>query len=305
MRNKILIITSSYDKTCDYIIKKYSELDFFRFDIDQFSEYRVTFTSKGFQINSTNCYIDSLTCLSIYFRKPIMENLDGIFEDDYHSYIHKETYSMIEGIVESFRGVVLTKPSIMRRANNKIYQASIATDAGFISPEFSITNNITELNYFTNIKGIIKPLAIGEITKNSKKEFVQTNLIDSSYKTDKFQYSPVYLQDYIDKEYEVRVTIVDKHIYPVKICSDNNVDWRKPNNKVIYEICLIPEEIKNSCFKFMKSCSMNFGCFDFIVKNNIWYFLEMNANGQWAWLEIEMGLDISKSIIDFLTNDII
>lgn len=36
----ILIITSSVDCTVDYIMKKYSEVDFFRVNVDEFSKYK-------------------------------------------------------------------------------------------------------------------------------------------------------------------------------------------------------------------------------------------------------------------------
>lgn len=298
----ILIVTSSYDKTCDYLVAKFTQLKFFRLDLDRFSEYRITCSPNGFKIKGTSSEIDSESCLSIYFRKPSMEKLDGIFESHYHSYIHRETYSVIEGIIESFKGTVLTKPSIMRRANNKVLQASLATEVGLNLPEFAITNDITLLKHFSDQKGIIKPVAIGEITRDSSKEFVQTNLIDRSFATRNFEYSPVYLQSYIQKDFEVRLTIVGEQVFPVKIHSKNNIDWRKPNNKVVYETCSIPEDIERNCFAFMDLCGMRFGCFDFIVKDDIWYFLEMNANGQWSWLEFETGLNISESIIDYLTT---
>ncbi|WP_226859539.1 hypothetical protein [Enterobacter cloacae complex sp. P14RS] len=50
----------------------------------------------------------------------------------------------------------------------------------------------------------------------------------------------------------------------------------------------------------MKKLDLKFGCFDFIVSGGEWYYLEVNANGQWVWLEIELGLDISKKIMDYL-----
>ena len=46
---------------------------------------------------------------------------------------------------------------------------------------------------------------------------------------------------------------------------------------------------------------LEFGAFDFIVTNdNQWYFLEVNPNGQWLWLEKILALDISEKIIDLL-----
>jgi glutathione synthase/RimK-type ligase-like ATP-grasp enzyme len=210
---------------------------------------------------------------------------------------------LIEGIVESFKGVVLTKPSIMRKANNKILQISLANEAGFYMPESAITNEVDLLKHFSSQNGILKPIAIGEITRLERKEFVQTNLINSSFEHANFEYSPVYLQKFVEKDFEVRVTIVGRNVFPVKIKSDNIVDWRKPNNKVVYDVCSIPQDIQQKCFTFMESCDMNFGCFDFIVKDGTWYFLEMNANGQWVWLEFETGVNISGAVIDYLASD--
>ncbi|WP_415860732.1 MvdC/MvdD family ATP grasp protein [Vibrio metschnikovii] len=304
MQNKkILIVTSSYDKTCSYLIKKFSQLTFFRLDLDRFSDYHITFSANGFKIKDSNHYIDSGSCASIYFRKPSMEKLDGVFESHYHSYIHKETYVFVEGIVESFSGTVLTKPSVMRRANNKVLQASLAAQTGFHLPDFAITNDVSLLKHFSDCTGIIKPVAIGEITSRSSKEFVQTNLIDPAFETNNFEFSPVYLQNFIEKDFEVRVTVVDGQFFPVKIRSENNIDWRKPHNKVSYEACSIPSTIRSNCLTFMKLCNMKFGCFDFIVKGDVWYFLEMNANGQWAWLEFETGLNISGAIVGYLTKN--
>ncbi len=47
---------------------------------------------------------------------------------------------------------------------------------------------------------------------------------------------------------------------------------------------------------------IDFGCFDFIVFDNEWLFLEMNANGQWVWLEHKTGLNISKEIMRYLND---
>ena len=302
---KVLMITSSFDKTCDYIINKYPEISFFRFDIDQFSLYKITYTQDGFEIHHDNKSITSPSCHSIYFRKPTMENLNGTFDAKYHQYIHKEVYSVIEGIAESFEGKVLTRPSIMRKANNKVVQASLVKKSGFLVPEMAITNCVKALNAFAHQGGIIKPVSAGEITHGSTKEFVQTNKIDPSLNSELFKYSPVYLQHYIDKDFEVRVTIINKVLFPVRINSMNNVDWRKPNNQVSYEKCTIPLGIEEKCISYMKLCDMNFGCFDFLVKDKQWYFLEMNANGQWGWLEKETGLPISKAIVDYLTESYI
>jgi len=49
-----------------------------------------------------------------------------------------------------------------------------------------------------------------------------------------------------------------------------------------------------------------FGAFDFVIEpNGAWRFLECNANGQWLWLEHEVGLSIASALADLLcTGDL-
>lgn len=301
--SKILLITSSYDKTCDYIIKKYADVHFFRLDMDFFSKYAVSYNKNGFDISSSTDSLSESSCLSIYYRKPSSERLDGIFEQRYQSFAHKESFSLVEGIVEAFDGICLTKPSIMRPAGNKVFQAKLAQQIGFEMPDYLITNNATAQKEFQDAKAIVKPLSVGVIQDNTTKEFVQTNLVDHAVKLDALKYSPAYFQIYQQKDYEVRTTFIKNVAFVVEIRSENEVDWRKLNNKISYSVCDMPNDIYEKCLNFMTLCKMDFGCFDFIVYKGTWFFLEMNVNGQWAWLEFETGLDISGEIVRYLRGE--
>ncbi len=51
----------------------------------------------------------------------------------------------------------------------------------------------------------------------------------------------------------------------------------------------------------MNRLGLRFGALDFLVTpDGEWYFLEINPNGQWAWIEQETGLPISDAIADAL-----
>ena len=53
----------------------------------------------------------------------------------------------------------------------------------------------------------------------------------------------------------------------------------------------------------MKHFNLEFGAFDFILsKSGELYFLEVNPNGQWYWLEDLTGVLISDAIADILIN---
>ena len=301
MSKKILIVTSTIDRTVDYIIRKYSEYDFFRFNLDQFSQYQLAITLDGFEIANDYRAISSEDCMAIYYRKPMLENLEGVIAPEYQNFIFKESYSAVEGLVDSFDGVCLSKPSIMRRANNKVYQLAKAKSVGFTFPELCITNSEKKINEFHQSKTIVKPLAVGTVMHENEKEFVQTNIYNEDCSKSSLKYAPSYFQLYAAKDFEVRATFVGTTCFAVKIRSENDVDWRVRNNVIDYEVMQLPDLIYDQCIAFMDACEMQFGCFDFIVRENNWFFLEMNANGQWAWLEFELGINISGAIMEYLT----
>lgn len=298
-KHYILIITCSFDKTSNYMQNKYSDINFFRLNIDCFSEYKVCFAKKGFFIeNSRGEVITTETCKAIYYRKPVPESLNDNIETKYHTFIQKEVFALIEGIVDSFEGITLSKPSKMRLAGNKIFQIPLAISVGFTVPDMCIGNNIEHIAI--KEKRIVKPIAVGVIQNDYTKEYVQTNLFDSEIDLSTLKFCPSYFQEYIDKDYEVRITYIDKAGFAVRIDSANNVDWRKKGNNVQYSIIEIPESIDKKCLDFLDKSDMEFGCFDFIIKEDKWYFLELNTNGQWLWLEVETGHNISGEIVRYL-----
>lgn len=298
---KILIITSSYDLTVDYIIKKYKGINFFRFNSDQFSQYEAMVNHQGFFLKSKYHSIMHSECSGIYYRKPSLENLNNKILPEYQNFCHKEVLGFIEGIVESFDGQCLSKPSVMRRSNNKILQLKLAREIGFKTPDSKITNSENLLSQLDQKEMIVKPLATGTIHHEEIKEIIQTNLLDDSISLENLNYAPSYFQQYIEKDYELRVTIVNDTLFTIRIDSKNKIDWRKKNNIIKYQITQLPHDMKIKCLSFMRSLGIKFGCFDFIVRSGEYYFLEMNANGQWAWLEMETGIEISKSIVEYLS----
>ena len=76
------------------------------------------------------------------------------------------------------------------------------------------------------------------------------------------------------------------------------IDWRQGyGHELQHEIVTLPEHIQTFCREFLKRMHLNFGCFDFIVTpENKYVFLECNPNGQWMWIELITGCDISQII---------
>lgn len=296
--SKILIITCSYDKTIDYIIEKNKYgANFFRFNVDLFADYGITISNSYWEISYRNNTINSNTTLSIYYRKPTFPDTSD-FAPEYRRIINSDILAIIDGLANSFSGVVLTKPYLLRQAENKIFQLIYAKSHSILMPKSFIGNN----DYWKciNDQRIIKPISVGKIETSSGIAIIQTNLMHENDSYDSPELTPVYIQEYIKKSFEVRITVVDDDFFAVKIVSDNMIDWRAGNNNQ-YEIIDIPIEIKKCIKMMMKDFQLRFGAIDYIVDvDGKWYFLEINPNGQWQWLECILGLSISDSIMNML-----
>lgn len=303
MKN-ILIITSSYDITVDFIIDKFStKASFYRFNTELLSNYTISINQTlGWIIQNENWEVNQQQIDAIYYRKPSYPDINN-YELKFHRIMQKDILTFIQGIAEVFDGICLSKPSILSRADNKIYQLSIANEVGFLLPQTLITNSSSSASKFCNeANSIVKPLTIGKIYSEQKVGIIQTNIVDKSIEFSGLEVSPTYFQEYIEKDYEVRVTIVGNYVFAVKIETTNKIDWRKSDyNK--YSLVTLPDEIQTKCMVMLDNLNLKFGAFDFIVNKNKYYFLEVNANGQWLWLEEALNLNISDCIFAYLMEE--
>lgn len=298
-KEMILVITSSIDETASFIINKFSDrADFFRIDVDLFDQFIFSVEAGNWKITNSYGTITMNQVHSIYYRKPILPDLHS-FHPQYHTMIQRDIISVVNGIVDSFNGIVLTKPSVLRKTENKVYQLICAQKYGFHMPHSYIGNSNQICMSYSSGDSIIKPITTGKIYGSNGFEIYQTSMFQ------KFQndvsLTPVYLQAYIPKAYEVRATIINQMVYPVRIDTQNKIDWRADYSNHHYSLVSMPSETVEQCFQMMRDFELSFGAFDFIVTpDNHWVFLEVNPNGQWLWLEQSLNLDISDSIIRFL-----
>ncbi|WP_211234289.1 hypothetical protein [Paenibacillus taiwanensis] len=216
--------------------------------------------------------------------------------------MQKEILSLIDGVAESSGQNCLTRPSILRRAENKVVQMNFATSIGFKLPQSLITNVAESADKFiASNPSVVKPLSTGRIRTIEGWETIQTNMVVSSEPIDNLDVSPAYFQHYVDKvDGEYRVTIIGEFVFAVRIESSNMVDWRRKGARNNYQLVELPQQVLDQCFKLMKQLDLAYGAFDFIKVGQEYCFLEVNPNGQWLWLEQLLNIPISQKIVDYL-----
>jgi len=192
---------------------------------------------------------------------------------------------------------------------NKPFQLEIAQKNGFIIPNSIISNNssdvITKANEFK--KAVYKPLSYFIIPPDRVLYSSIMPLHEVGEKAANIEQAPCIFQEYIDKDFELRITIVGEKIFPIKIKSQKNkeakFDWRKDQINIEYEEFELPQEIEKKLLKVHKDFNIFYGAYDFIVDpNGDYHFLEVNPAGQWLWIEEKLNLNISESIAEALVN---
>ena len=317
---KVLLITNTTDYTTDYVVRelKLMGADYYRFNTDELGSSvfltldfeRDTFTlfdkPKGLQFNL-------LSFQSIYFRRPeiFIHQEEGLTPDE-KKFVGQEIRQTLEGLYKILRNAFwLSDVDSIRKAENKVYQQILAKEIGLKIPKGIITNQAGPFNAFVKDNGndcIVKPIYSGQIGWPEMHDVVFTSELTKLPPDSQIEVSPTYLQERIEKKYDVRVTVVDEEIFAVRIDSqvyfETKTDWRRGENILPHEIITLPDQIRRQCIKLLQKLDLRFGAIDFVENNEGEYvFLEINPNGQWAWIETLTGLPIASAIAKLLNNE--
>lgn len=304
----ILIITHRLDFTADFVINKLNELKipYKRFNCEDLLTYDLTLNiDSEFHYNLMN----EDEYKSIWFRRTKLPSLNNIENSTDKSYILNEVDSFFNNLWNTIDTNWLSIPSNIYKAENKMFQLKVAKSIGFNIPPTMVTTSKEDLVNFHKAYNdiIIKPLSHTRINNNNSLSFIFTNKLDDKYLTsiDEYLLTPCIFQKRIDKEYELRITVVDEEVFVAGVDSQSNdktkYDWRR--EKITFHEVGLPDELKSMCVELVQTLGLKFGAIDMIKsKSGEYVFLEINPNGQWAWIESETGLKISDSIINYLNN---
>lgn len=199
-----------------------------------------------------------------------------------------------------------------RCADSKMLQLKVARDLDMKIPDTCYSNRKSFFQkYFSTEEQLsLKPIDGEEVILDdySKEYLFYSKKVPAgdmfSQPEEAFSQTACFVQKYIEKRYELRVTVCCNDIVACKLDSQDleegkgKEDWRQGYDFGLkHEIVQLPDKINTFCIDFLKRMHLNFGCFDFIVTHDGEYvFLECNPNGQWMWIEIYTGFHISKIV---------
>jgi len=252
------------------------------------------------------------TISGVFYRRPKFDS--GIDDLAIREFVEKERNTFCNWLWTALSdNNWLNHPLSIRRAESKFDQLILAHKLGMTVPRTIVTNDPQKvLDFYDKVHGhmIMKVLRQGFYVKDSSAFNIYATLVTSDIikVINDIRSTPCIFQEYIDKEYELRITIVDSKIFACKICSQmsdkTKNDWRRYDlaNTPHLGVAL-PNTVANFCEKLLNIYGLRYGAIDMIVKpDGSYVFLELNPNGQWLWIENLTHMPITSAIADALES---
>ena len=318
MKN-VLILTHDEDPHSHSVCKYFDSVGVNYFEIltDKLIEnYDLTFDSskRTFTLSNLDKSVELNDKWSIWNRRVMDPEIPSSIPKKLEDIVFTETKRTWEGLLFTHPGKVVNRPQANFNANNKIDQLLFANNygKGIKIPKTVLTNNPEDFKKFYGdlSKVSFKLLKAPIVKSNVGGEYLTcyNNIVNKEHleRSKLIRNNPSLFQEYIEKKYELRITALENKVVGIKIDSQNSdtslIDFRRYDfENVKYEHIDIPKNVENFCLDMVKHYGLLFGEFDFIKnKNDEYVFLEINPNGQWLWLELKSGYNLTKDVAENL-----
>lgn len=316
----ILLITNKEDVTVDFVVQRLKEsgLAYYRFNTEDVPDsISICFSANEckYQLydKKKGQIVDLSMVSSVYFRRPKISSLEYIsnITQQERLYLRSELSFCMEGIYKVLqKSFWINNVFRIREAENKIYQLQLAHEIGFYIPDSVISNDNNAIEKLFNRNSgncIIKPIKSGNIQPADGSRLIFTSQVDSSAISNQARVAsfPIYMQNNIEKAYDIRCIVIGDKIFAAKIDSqsDNSskVDWRRSAGYLPHERITLPLSIQEKAITITQRLGLVYSAIDFVLdKNGKYIFLECNPNGQWGWIEKRLNFPISSNIASLL-----
>lgn len=233
-------------------------------------------------------------------------------------YIVRETQHFLDCFPDLAPCAWVSHPDAIAVAGRKPYQLQRAKELGLRIPKTLVTNSPEDATVF--VESLNSPVAVKTLwtpgislpTQQGKQQYaLYTRKLSASEvlrSIARVQNCPMIFQEYIEKAFELRITVVGRQTFSCAIHSQESPhtreDWRRYDlDHTPHTPFTLPQAVEAACVALVEGYGLKFGCIDMIMTpDQEFVFLELNPSGQWLWIEQLTGLPISAALTQLLCN---
>lgn len=286
------IYTNSLDLTVDLLISRLGSDQVFRFNIDLWRDYQIRIDHEGlFVANLTGRSVRQSDIAKFYWRRPhITARLyPERTIDQETNYMEQELFYAFRdslNLIWSAGKVVLTEPMADSRIG-KLVQLAIARKY-FQVPDYKFVAGSPNFLQGSNGDVVVKSLTSERVTKHQI--LYTTRVVEQELDP----YTPWFVQQYQPASHDITIVFVKGDLYAFELPRakfiEQTPDWREVDPVISVDgwkpHCL-PPEMQAAVRAFMEDLGLHYGRLDLLLDGESYAFLEVNPNGEWAWLDFD------------------
>jgi glutathione synthase/RimK-type ligase-like ATP-grasp enzyme len=311
MRNTILIVTNSADLHADLVAPILAAKCHrpFRLNLDTFPrDYQCVQVFDAGRVQqrirrlADDSWLDLDEVGAVWLRKAaeFSYRCEELAPQE-RAFAKLETEQALFSLLYNLDCYWMSHPRVLRGAQWKGEQLKRAVRLGFRVPASIVTNSAEEARDFLQglggkkiFKTMSSPTLAGETLEPEQRisgglgtVLIEDAMLDQLAAVDELF---CHFQEYVPKQYELRVTVIGERVFAAKIHSQDDprtlVDSRDMSAEIPYEATTLPPEVEVRCVDFVHSYGLEYGALDLIVTPDGEYvFLENNPCGQFLFIE--------------------
>lgn len=122
--------------------------------------------------------------------------------------------------------------------------------------------------------------------------------------------SPWMIQDLVEADRDVTVVCIRGALFAFEFergtMPERVLDWRQArarNPQQEWRPHRLPPALAEAIMKFMDAMALHYGRLDFLLAGETYWFLEVNPNGEWGWLDPDGRNGILDALVEELSPD--
>ena len=271
----------------------------FRFNIDLWRDYVWAFGPEGFYVEDpTGRRCDSASTVMVYQRKPIfLEFIDVPAGGCLENWCREEVSALWNDLFFDYcaRGrACLVHPGKGRWGKPR--QLWLARQFFAVPDWMAFHGQVPVIPGATVAKALTQtPIGAGKLFFTKE---VTAGQLDPGY--------PWFVQSKVEAQADVTVAYVRGDLFAFELDRStlDGVDCRADlNKKQDWNPVVLTHKEKASICGFMEATGYSFGRLDFLRENGSLVFLELNPNGQWAWLDEDGRHGLLQRIAEEIRRD--
>ena len=314
----ILILSNKWDLTVDFVVAELRarRCNFIRINTEDLASGQATICLPDFRIlASKHGEVHDLThTVNVIWNRRPGKPFDDIPRSARPSlatqgFVNDQWFSWLEALQLIPNVTWINHPQANDAMENKARQLWIASKIGFQIPETVITNDPEEARQLAKKHGnrlVAKAFYSPLIEEPNEDFFVFTNEITAADLTseEEIKISPSIFQQCLSPKVDYRVTVLGETVFPVRVECQNqkssHLDWRTEKSEIRFTACSLPPEVEDLCRRYVKDSGLIFGAMDLVEHNGNFFFLEINPNGEWGWLQKPNNIPIAEALCDLM-----